>query len=563
MFYKGVIFDLDNTIYSYEVCHNNALDAVILFLQNNYGINKTYYEIKDLYENISKKLKYELKSTAASHNKSIYFKQLSELLKLHYSNTQILNDLYWKTFFDNMVCFEGVQDFIAWNKNLGVKIGILTDYETEHQIQKLEKLGIIDYVDVLVTSEEVGIEKPSCQMFQTILRKMKLSPDDVIMIGDDFNKDINGALNMNILPYWFNTINSIVTSSKSYTKYIEFNSFRVLYNEFNDIQHGLNKLKQISKYCGERFDLVQAGGGNTSVKHQNLMFIKASGYNLANIDENNGYVTIDNTILLEDIKNNQVKEVTEYNFIGNKRGSIETFMHSILKKYTIHLHPIQINRILVTKQAKTIINEIYPNSLVIDYFTPGIKVCNEIKEKYNNEKIIFLINHGIIVTCDKYDEIFNLLEDILEKFESYQDLDFSKYKHTNKISALVNDLFKTNNVSYLCEDTTIKYYLNNKLELFKESITFPDFLIYCGLETLFDLSYMEEYKNKYNEPPKIIIENGNIYINGNSISKCKDIEEVLKSNLMILDTELDKNVLSFEEICFLNNWDAEKYRKML
>jgi len=599
MFYKGVIFDLDNTIYSYEVCHNNALDAVILFLQNNYGISKTYHEIKDLYENISKKLKFELKSTASSHNKSIYFKQLSELLKLHYSNTQILNDLYWKVFFDHMVCFEGVQDFIAWNKNLGVQIGILTDYKTEHQIQKLEKLGIIDYVDVLVTSEEVGIEKPSCQMFQTILRKMKLSSDDVIMIGDDFNKDIKGALNMNILPYWFTTTNSIVTSNSD-TKYIEFNSFRVLYNEFNDIQHSLNKLKQISKYCGERFDLVQAGGGNTSVKQQNLMFIKASGYNLSNIDENVGYVTIDNTILLEDIKNKQIKEVTEYNFIGNKRGSIETFMHSILKKYTIHLHPIQINRILVAKEAKTIINEIYPNSLVIDYFTPGIKVCNEIKEKYNDENVIFLINHGIIITCDKYDEIYNLLEEVLEKFESYQHLDFSKYKNTNKISAIVNDIFtplknsngtpfdslsklpvtnsndaprerpilnlrgyKTNNVSYLCEDTTIKYYLNNKLELFKESITFPDFLIYCGLETLFDLSHMEEYKNKYNEPPKIIIENGNIYINGISLSKCKEIEEVLKSNLMILDTELDKNVLSFEEICFLNNWDAEKYRKML
>ena len=36
---------------------------------------------------------------------------------------------------------------------------------------------------------------------------------------------------------------------------------------------------------------------------------------------------------MNDINNNAIKEVTEYNFIGNKRGSIETFMHSILKKY--------------------------------------------------------------------------------------------------------------------------------------------------------------------------------------------------------------------------------------
>ena len=283
------------------------------------------------------------------------------------------------------------------------------------------------------------------------------------------------------------------------------------------------------------------------------------------IDENNGYVAINNETLLKDICNNTIKEVTEYNFIGNKRASIETFMHSILKKYTIHLHPIQVNRILVTKKAKSIIKEIYPNSLVIDYFTPGIKVCNEIKEKFHNENVVFLINHGIIITCDNYDEIYKILEEVLCKFEIYQNLSchYKKYKNTNKITAVANNLFNTNNVSYLCEDATIKHYLNNKIELFKESITFPDFLIYCGLEILFHLNYIEEYKNKYNEPPKIIIDDGNIYINSISITKCKEIEEVLKSSLMILDTDLKKNILTFEEICFLNNWDAEKYRKFL
>jgi HAD superfamily hydrolase (TIGR01549 family) len=569
MFYKGIILDLDNTLYSYDFCHSKALSNVLTFLQKNYNTKKTIDELKSFYDDISNKLKYELKSTASSHNKSIYIKQLIELLNLNYSIVQILNEVYWKTFFDNMVCFEGVTDFIVWNKNIGVKIGVLTDYETEYQIQKLEKLGLINHIDTIITSEEVGIEKPSSQMFQTILRKMELRTDEVIMIGDDFNKDIRGALNISILSYWFNrnkTIKNINNNNNNNNiNYIEFNSFQKLYDEFFEIQCELNRLKHISKYCGERFDLVQAGGGNTSVKINNLMFIKASGYNLTNIDENNGYVVMNNETLLNDINNNAIKEVTEYNFIGNKRGSIETFMHSILKKYTIHLHPIQVNRILVTKEANSIIKEIYPDSLVIDYFTPGIKVCNEIKKIYDGEKVIFLINHGIIITSDNYDELYKILEEVLCKFEIYQNINYQyeKYKNTNKISTCVNNTFKTNNVSYLCEDATIKQYLYNKIELFKESITFPDFLIYCGLEIIFGLNYIEEYKNKYNEAPKIIIDDGNIYINSISITKCKEIEEVLKSNLIILDTDLEKNVLSFEEICFLNNWDAEKYRKLL
>jgi putative hydrolase of the HAD superfamily len=226
MFYKGIILDLDNTIYSYDLCHSKALNNTLIFLQKNYITKKDNDELNNLYLDISKKLKYELKSTAGSHNKSIYFKQLIELLNLNYSIVQILNDLYWKTFFEHMVCFEGVNDFIVWNKNIGVKVGILTDYETEYQIQKLEKLGLINYIDTIITSEEVGIEKPSSQMFQTILRKMELRRDEVIMIGDNFDKDIKGAVNINILSYWFNSNKTIKNINN--IKYIEFNSFQKL-----------------------------------------------------------------------------------------------------------------------------------------------------------------------------------------------------------------------------------------------------------------------------------------------------------------------------------------------
>jgi hypothetical protein len=71
------------------------------------------------------------------------------------------------------------------------------------------------------------------------------------------------------------------------------------------------------------------------------------------------------------------------------------------------------------------------------------------------------------------------------------------------------------------------------------------------------------YCNQYNELPKIIIVNGHVYINSTSLNKCKEIEDVLLSNLIILDSNYEKNYLPAEEICFLNNWDAEKYRKLL
>ena len=550
MFYKGIIFDLDNTLYDYDLCHKKAIIEVFNYLiQMKNSLTIEYITL--VYQDITKNLKYELGLTASSHNKSIYFKQLLEKLNINLLTFSKLHDIYWETFYTNLVCFEGVENFIKWNKQFGIKIGILTDYESEYQIIKLEKLGLLEYIDCIVTSEEVGIEKPSAKMFNTILQKMKLNITDVIMIGDNYEKDIIGARNLNIISYWINKNNG------------DFNNFNNLHIIFASIIEELIIFKKISKYCGERFDLVQAGGGNTSVKINDLMIIKASGYNLTNIDEINGYTVINNKILLKDINNDKVKDITSYNFIGNKRGSIETFMHSILKKYTIHLHPIQINRILISTSAKKVIEEIYPDSLIFDYFTPGIKVCEKIKQVYNGENVIFLLNHGIIITHDNIDEIYKILNDVLVKFESYQEINFDKYKYTNTISKIINVTFKISNISYLCEDIRINYYLNKKIELFKESITFPDFLIYCGFKVLFGLSYIEEYKNTYNEPPKIIIENNLVYINSHSLIKCKEIEDVLKSNLIILDSNFEKNYLSADEICFLNNWDAEKYRKIL
>ena len=154
MFYKGVILDLDNTIYDYDKCHKIALANVFKI------INSDEYDLEYVqksYNQISTRLKNELKNTASSHNKGIYFKHLLEYLQIDYTLLSRMNSMYWESFYNNIECFEGVKEFIIWNKQLGKKIGILTDYETEYQIIKLEKLGLLQYVDTVVTSEEVGV----------------------------------------------------------------------------------------------------------------------------------------------------------------------------------------------------------------------------------------------------------------------------------------------------------------------------------------------------------------------------------------------------------------------
>ena len=564
MFYKGILFDLDNTLYSYTNSHDKSIAIVFDYLQTNYNIT----QIQPIYDKISQNVKYDLDHTASSHNKTIYFKHLLEYYKIDLSILQTIQTLYWRTFLEDIKLFEGVSEFIKWNRGLGIKIGILTDYETEYQIQKLDKLDILQYIDVIVTSEEVGIEKPSTHMFQTILHKMKMRNDEVIMIGDNYEKDIKGSYNMNIVSYWFTQTIQKQTYPVITTP---FSSWIELHHEFTEIHTNLKNLSNLSKYVGQRIDLVQAGGGNSSVKYKDTLFIKSSGVSMANMTSSSGYTMIDNKELKKDIHNNETKDVTKYTVaINSNRPSIETYMHSILKKYTLHLHPIQVNRILIRSDAKTIINTLFPESLVIDYFTPGIKVCDEIRKIYNNENIIFLLNHGLIITTNEYNDIYKYLDDVINIIDSYTkehqiSVDLTRYKYVSDISRFIYDKLKIHIASYLCENQTINHFLKTDQKTLNEPHSVPDELIYCGIKIAF-IDHLQDiitFYTTYQELPKIIVINNYIYMISNSISKCREIEEVLLSKLLISHDNQNKTFLSTDEICFLNNWDAEKYRQRL
>jgi putative hydrolase of the HAD superfamily len=72
---------------------------------------------------------------------------------------------------------------------------IITNGFKEVQYIKLENSGLDPYFDVILCSEEVGHNKPSLQIFQYALKKAGAKASDSVMIGDDFEVDIIGALN--------------------------------------------------------------------------------------------------------------------------------------------------------------------------------------------------------------------------------------------------------------------------------------------------------------------------------------------------------------------------------
>jgi HAD superfamily hydrolase (TIGR01549 family) len=568
MFYKGLILDLDNTIYDYTTSHNIALEKVSQYLLEKHNLN--ICEFRNIYDSITKDIKLILHG-ASSHNRYIYFKKLCEKLNIGFTTCDILNEIYWNEFYINMRLYDYVYEFIKWNKSIDVKIGILTDFQTEYQIKKLIKLGIIDLIDVILTSEEIGTEKPNKMNFIEMINQMNIPVSDLLYIGDNYDKDIIGSTSANIKSLFFNAVNTeqsvrirsqIVVSTHSVRfeqidKNYIFTNYKILHDKFNKIYNGINDFVILSKYCGDRFDLTQAGGGNISVKIDNLLIIKSSGYNLSDISKSNGYVILDNDTLKNHITGNISKDLSEYIVFGNKRPSMETYMHSSQKKYTIHLHPIQVNKILIRNDAKEIINKLFPDDVFVEYVRPGFDLAKIINK--HDTDLYFLKNHGIIITGDNYTEICIRLENVLIICENYLNINYDLYKNVNVIANIIYNILGENYSVFVSE------YLNAHVE--NIYIT-PDDVVYCGYYLNINDNIQIELANFlriYKIPPQIIKWGECTYIIGKNMNKCRDIEAIFKSKRMILDDAIYDNIsqLGENEINYIKNWELEKYRYKL
>ncbi|MBA6153580.1 HAD family hydrolase [Gelidibacter maritimus] len=160
-----VVFDLDDTLY-------NELD----FLKSAYQSIAVYLEPtnwKPLYSKMFSLYRCEInvfEFIATAYN--LELKTLVEMYRNHHPKIQL---------------FDGVLDVFDAIKSKNGKIGIITDGRSKTQRAKIESLGILDYLDGIVISDEIASEKPSLDNFKAIERLV--SGKDYYYIADNLKKD--------------------------------------------------------------------------------------------------------------------------------------------------------------------------------------------------------------------------------------------------------------------------------------------------------------------------------------------------------------------------------------
>lgn len=197
---KGVMIDLDNTLYLYEPCHNFALKSCY---EKFFTKKFSFDDFAALYKKHRDEVTVSLDAQGACRSRLFAFQHLLEEMQEQesYVKALMLDQLYWGHFISAMQLEEDAKNFLEICKAKFLSVCVVTDMLAETQIKKLQKLQITEYVNYLVTSEEVGQEKPNALIFEVALKKMNLQKQQVIMIGDDLKKDVEGAKDNGIQSY--------------------------------------------------------------------------------------------------------------------------------------------------------------------------------------------------------------------------------------------------------------------------------------------------------------------------------------------------------------------------
>lgn len=190
---KAVFFDIDDTLYHFTGTHHIAIDSMEKYLYERLGVKReAFLEALEMAQNkIGKRIGYD---TAAFHNRLIRFQNMLEILgKPIHPYASELYELYWGTLILYSVPELGIRELMEWLREKNIHIGCCTDMTAHTQYKKLEKLQLAPLIDIIVTSEEAGADKPDMRIFNLCMEKSQCKPEECLMIGDHPEKDVLGA----------------------------------------------------------------------------------------------------------------------------------------------------------------------------------------------------------------------------------------------------------------------------------------------------------------------------------------------------------------------------------
>jgi len=371
----------------------------------------------------------------------------------------------------------------------------------------------------------------------------------------------------------------------------------------------IQELIEISQFYGKNCDYIIAGGGNTSFKTADRLWVKASGTTLGEITEN-GFAVLDRAKLAciavkqysdhSDQREQEIKtDLYRASVDPEKmlRPSVETSLHDLIRyRFVVHTHPTLVNALLCSQGAEIEAKKLFGDDvLYIPYCDPGYvlfkKVESELlkfRETHDADpNIILLENHGIFVSADTTAEVRMIYEEVMSKIEveiiNWVDI---KDMPINDVAVGILPAFRmllsvgnSVKIALIRNNTLIAGFYKDEQAFAGASAPFsPDNIVYCKARPIFVektettgeaiaefQTGLEQYRRDHGYDPKMILLKGLglVAVEDNYLSAiiALDVFENLMKVSLYSNNFGGPHFLDDSEIGFIDNWEVENYRR--
>ncbi len=194
--YTHLFFDLDNTLWDFNTNSFYALKKAFAFYHLQCG-NTSFQRFYDAFAENNSFLWEEYRKNKVVKKELIRlrFQHTFHDLNISGINPEEMNEIYLTGMPKQKKLMNGAKQLLDYLKLKGYVLSIITNGFTCVQIGKLHATGIKSYFRKVVISEEIKSPKPSPKIFEHALKSTNAPKRSSLMIGDDMEADVKGALN--------------------------------------------------------------------------------------------------------------------------------------------------------------------------------------------------------------------------------------------------------------------------------------------------------------------------------------------------------------------------------
>lgn len=293
---------------------------------------------------------------------------------------------------------------------------------------------------------------------------------------------------------------------------------------------------------------VQGPGGNTSIKLDGVMWIKASGTELADAEDKPIFVAVDRYAAKAEAvgAGDGTCKATVLDPQNTLRPSIETTFHAALNWPVVaHTHSVATLVHAISPEGRLAAQEKLDGmgAVFVPYAKPGLPLTQEILTRITLEtQVIVLENHGLICCGETVSEVCTVMAEVEAR------LTMPSARHTGVPSTDAPDGFDWADESWLAFD-------DRATELATTGSLYPDHVVFLGAAL--------PKEDHDGNPPAILRPGEGVLIRKGATSSQRAMLRCLSDVLERLPTEWNVDAIGPEAEAELLNWDAEKYRQAL